>query len=85
MWVLFVRDGGASNCAKYAMSEFWLNRMREALTGVERAEVMAFWADYVQGGVIKRYCGGGLRVKQRLTYFCVELMMTMVRILKLPC
>ena len=80
--MLFVRDGGASDCDKYALSEFWLSRMREVLTLEERFEVMAFWADYVRGGVIKQYYRGGLRVKQRLIYFCAKLMMTIIGILK---
>ena len=77
--MLFVGDGGVSDCVKYAASEFWLNRKREALTVQERADVMAFWADYVRGGVIKRYIRGGIRVKQRLIFLCVELMMTLLK------
>ena len=77
--MMFVGDGGVNDCVKYAASEFWLNRKREALTVQERADVMAFWADYVRYGVIKRYIRGGIRIKQRLIFLCVELMMTLLR------
>ena len=72
-----VRDW--SNCVMYAESEFWIGRKREALSLEERAEVMAFWTDYVRHGVIKRYIRGGTRVKQRLIFLCVELMMTLMK------
>ena len=72
---------GDDACDSFEMSEFWLSRMREALTMDERVEIMSYWADYVRSGVVKRYYCGGLRVKQRLVYFCANLMLRIIGIL----
>ena len=78
---MFLRDDVSDSLE---MSEFWFSRMREALTADEQFEIMSYWADYVRGGVLKRYYCGGLRVKQRLIYICANLMLRIIGILKTP-